>query len=764
MISGITMENWRSHERTEMKFGRGANILIGQMGSGKTSAMNAISFALFGTFPDLQARKVKLDDVIMNKPAMKNHAKVTLDFEIGGKKYAIKREITRGKGTTSAALWQCEKMVEGPNPKRVEDKINELLKINYDLFSRAIYAEQNKIDYFLEIPKGQRKQKIDELLKIDKFESARKNVGTVISRLNDRGEELEKFVASAPKLETTELANEIQMHKKDADAFGKKICDAERGHGALEKEYSKISEKKEIYEAAKKKLEENSGKISVLRERAAKYGRVAKTKNEIGKSLENLNQAKLSAKRLEEEKRKLEKESEKFGAHVSKNRQMIEDFEKKISKITVDENAAAKKEKLRKKLQENCVENEKIICAVENCKTKIAEKKESLKILGDKESCPVCETELDEERRMKIVRKSHDEIGKLEKEIVACNKKIAEVAVEKGKLEADIGGLEGALRKLEEKKWLEENKKRVLEELKTAEQNFSEISQKISKIKIEKNADGFEKEIRECEKILEYFSFKEELEKSEATDARLKAELGKISYDDKEARGVYDELKACEKELALLKQEENNVRKLVFEKEKRLAEIDKIKKEIRNSAAEAEYLKKTCESLKMLQNVFQQTQGLLREQFTDTTNLLLTNVWEKLYPYKDYVDLKLAVDEAGDYVLQLKRRDAAFVNVEGVASGGERSISCLSLRIALSLVLTKNLSWLILDEPTHNLDRSGICELSKTIREHLPEIVEQVFVITHEEELESAASGSLIRLERNKEEDEPTRIIAEAGI
>jgi len=98
------------------------------------------------------------------------------------------------------------------------------------------------------------------------------------------------------------------------------------------------------------------------------------------------------------------------------------------------------------------------------------------------------------------------------------------------------------------------------------------------------------------------------------------------------------------------------------------------------------------------------------------------------------------------------------VNVEGVTSGGERSTASLTLRIALSLVLTQNLSWLVLDEPTHNLDKQAIKELATTLREHLPEIVDQIFIITHEPELEKAASSYLYILERNKEKDEPTKV------
>ena len=43
------------------------------------------------------------------------------------------------------------------------------INLNYDLFSRAVYSEQNQIDYFLKLTASQRKEKFDELLEINIF-------------------------------------------------------------------------------------------------------------------------------------------------------------------------------------------------------------------------------------------------------------------------------------------------------------------------------------------------------------------------------------------------------------------------------------------------------------------------------------------------------------------------------------------------------------------------------------------------------------------
>ncbi len=160
----------------------------------------------------------------------------------------------------------------------------------------------------------------------------------------------------------------------------------------------------------------------------------------------------------------------------------------------------------------------------------------------------------------------------------------------------------------------------------------------------------------------------------------------------------------------------------------------------------------------IFKNALEATQIQLREETLLALNAGTEDLWPKIYPYKDYTSLKLAI-EGSDYALQVKRRDGTWVNVEGIASGGERSTACLALRIAFSLVLTQNISWLVLDEPTHNLDTQGVATLANALREHLPELVEQVFIITHEEEMETAVSGTLYRFERKKELDEPTNAI-----
>jgi exonuclease SbcC len=136
-------------------------------------------------------------------------------------------------------------------------------------------------------------------------------------------------------------------------------------------------------------------------------------------------------------------------------------------------------------------------------------------------------------------------------------------------------------------------------------------------------------------------------------------------------------------------------------------------------------------------------------------------IWGELYPYKDIYNIRLCI-EGGDYVLQLQD-STGWMSADGIASGGERSMACLALRIAFSLVLSPQLKWLVLDEPTHNLDSKAVEELSNVLRDGISTFVDQIFLITHDPSLENAVSGYLYRLEREKEKDGFTKVNLVSG-
>lgn len=752
MIKSVILENWRSHEHTEFHFRKGTNVLVGVMGSGKSSVMDAISFALFGTFPNLQARKVKLDDIIMKKPVKKNHAKVTLTFEYNGDEFTVSRKIERGRGTTEVTLRKNGSLVE-VSAARVNEFLNNLLKIDYDLFSRAIYSEQNKIDYFLQIPKGQRKQKIDELLRINRYEDARKNLVTLIKRLEDRLEEKKRGLKPVDEEEIKKLEQEVHELKKQIKRNALRIKETEEIVTFKKKEFSKMEEQKRKYHELSRELERILGRIQSVEDRI----KGVKIRENI-EELVNLKKQELNeAMKTKEEIGKLQHQLKTKKELYEKNQRKIEELKKEFTEI--DENTEIRKKKIEDEIEE--LNKRKIVLKsrIEALNSKINEINESLtKLVGDK--CPVCGAELTSEKKETITLQKKKEIQKAEHEKNTCLAEINKIEKRINELSLEKRELEELLKNIEKNSLIKAQIKDIETENNKLSTEMSEIKKKLESIVFEE-PEKIMKELEALNKELEAKHMLDELNFLKERKTFLEKEISEIHYSEEDMNKLLNEMKALEIEAGRIKAKLETLRLLLGEKEKHLNELLEMKRTYEREFKAIEKLSEYITSFKILESVLRSVQVEIRNEFTKTLNTALHDLWNNFYPYGDYISLKLGVDEDGDYILQVQENSGNWINVEGIISGGERSSACLCLRIAMALVLTQNLSWIILDEPTHNIDKNGIRELARILREHLPQIVEQIFVITHEDELENAATGSLYRLERNKEKNEPTKAIVE---
>ncbi len=667
MIRGLKLRNWKSHLESELDFGRGTNVLVGTMGSGKSSVLTAISFALFGTFPSHRSREVKLDDVIMRRPRKKQEAEVELEFEIGGDVFTVMRKVERGKGTTEANIRKDGELLD-TGASRTTELVEKQLKVDYNLFSRAVYSEQDGLDNFLEIRRGERMKKIDNLLQIDRFEKCRSSVTTLINRLVDRVSSKKKTVEELEEQENfdriEELEGEIKEMEDDLDGLKERL----------------------------KKLE----------------GDYDRTKKEI----EGLREGMKKIKGLENKKSNLE-------GIISSLEEDIKSLKKKteFSKKEVQKKLEEKKERLRE-IRENKKEVDGVL---EELKDKQKEKRIKIgdlqkriqKIKGVKGRCPVCDRNLDEEHRKELIDERREKINKMAVEKEEVEDEVKEKEERKEKLEGEIKGVEDEVKELE----------KVLESAEELEKKKKKLGGKIEEME---NVRGILEEKREK------FDRKKMEKKQEI--------LNKLSGNKKETE-----------------EKIRNKKKLLEERNEEKNRLKKRKKRFEKYKNEIEQTEKSKEDLKKFRSALKTTQKQLRTRFIEAVNSTLSKVWSGLYPYDDFSDLRFTISE-GDYELQFENK-GNWQPVEGMASGGERTSACLALRIAFALVLAPNLKWLVLDEPTHNLDRHAVKDLSKLLGDEISEFVDQVFLITHNEIMEEAASGTLHRLEKDKKSDGPTKVM-----
>ncbi len=778
MIKRLVLKNWRSHEESEFVFSRGTNVLVGRMGAGKSSVMDAISFALFGTFPNLQTRKIKLDDCIMNKPVQKEKARVELEIELKSGVYRIVREITLGKGTTHAEIVKDGELLEGGNTSRVNEVIVNTLGINYELFSRAIYSEQNQIDYFLQIPRGKRREKIDELLGIDKFEDARKNLMSLRNRLKDRisDKKADLDVLEKENLpdKIKDIGREVNHLESEIQALNERLVRIRENYTKIKNEVSVLENARERLEKLKNERESIIGKLSVLQERIKtyeeKYSKYleADLESKLASAREKMTKIKEKRENVESEIKRLTEKSASIESQlkdVENKKKKLEEAKKQLDELV---SKLSKKEELQKKVDE-------LRKRIEETKKKIAEDKANIDVLIEREeklseaegACPVCGQPLETHKKEEIISHIRIEKEKLTDERTKLSEELSKLELELNELlrqQRDLDKLEG------KRTILENNIDQIREELKLAETLPGELERIKGRLpdlekelqEIKQSYDKLSELIPKLERLLE---IKTDWVKSKQQIENIKKRISEIEVEEKSIKfnpKVYEEKKELllnlASELSKIESEIKGKTELVNEKKKLLQEIKQKIEFVDSIREELIVLDEAIKNIDIMLATLETTQVAMREEFINAVNSALEDIWPRLYPYEDYKNLRLFVD-GKDYILQLQRRDGNWVNVEGVASGGERSTAALALRVAFALILTQNLSWLILDEPTHNLDKEGVLTLAKTLKEHLPTLVEQIFIITHDEDMENAVSGTLYKLEREKGLDEPTRVV-----
>jgi exonuclease SbcC len=334
------------------------------------------------------------------------------------------------------------------------------------------------------------------------------------------------------------------------------------------------------------------------------------------------------------------------------------------------------------------------------------------KIRGISGRCPVCDRRLTEEHRKKLVQERKERIKGLQPQLE--------------KKEKEIAKFDAWLLKDKEEQRRREEFIRNLQEILRKRMELDE------KVKLEA-----EKEL----KLKKIIANVRKLEK------RFAAEI---------IKSMHHKLQKLVAEKSAMQEKANACKELVLDLRERLKSLQEKKNMLIKQEQEIKRAELVCKEMQKFHNALTETQLSLRQQFITSVNATMADVWAELYPYGDYSSVRLGV-EAGDYTLQLLG-GGGWVSVERVASGGERTVACLALRIAFSLALAQNLRWLVLDEPTHNLDERAVKDLANVLRSKITEFVDQVFLITHDPRLEDGVTGYLYRLERAKEKSEPTQV------
>ena len=213
IIESLEMKNFKSHRDTSIDFSTGITIIMGGNGAGKSSILEAVSFALFK-----QHSSKKIEQLI-SIDSIKNKLYVKLDFTSNGRTYRVTRERSKTGSKASIKIKDhggFQQLAAGDT--QVTREIQNILEMDGDLFLNAVYVRQGEIADLVDKTPSEKKQVIGKLLGIDSLEKAWKNMKQIV---DDYGREKIRLEG---KLENTDsIKEDIKSFNDQKIEYSEKI-------------------------------------------------------------------------------------------------------------------------------------------------------------------------------------------------------------------------------------------------------------------------------------------------------------------------------------------------------------------------------------------------------------------------------------------------------------------------------------------------------------------------------------------------------------
>ena len=158
-------------------------------GSGKSSLLSSITYALYGQTPS----GLKADDVI-NRKIGKNTS-VKLFFDVDGQSYRVERYRKHPKQKNLVKLFQGNTELTGKSMRDTDKKIQDIFGIDYNTYMNSIVQGQGEAEVFSQATDKGKKEILENITNIAIYkkaqEIAKEKVKETSSELGDIQQDIE---------------------------------------------------------------------------------------------------------------------------------------------------------------------------------------------------------------------------------------------------------------------------------------------------------------------------------------------------------------------------------------------------------------------------------------------------------------------------------------------------------------------------------------------------------------------------------------------
>lgn len=679
-IEKVQLENIRSHIKSTVPFRLGFNCLVGGLGTGKSSILYAVDFALFGE-PIGRSFEYLLREGT-------NSAKVTLQFSQNGRIYKITRGLKRrGKGIgqdfEKLKLFKDETIIASMKTDAVTEQINAITGLNKDLYREIVWMRQEQLKELLDATPRDRQRRLDELFGLSDYETAWSNIAVYQREYETERRVYQKDpdVIGLEKLSTeyNRIADEVtRIEIKLQDLLGK-LAGAKKTLENADSKLAKLEEKKMQIEELKRKEARVQANISGIAEALASLNQRIAGKKTI---IDNLKQRQNSMdSQMITFKNALEDAEVPANQPIQALSGQLENLDNEISSLKAEQEATA----------QNLQTDQKRTTS-----------------LSMESRCPLCLQSLNDEYKSKLMQRIQQENANRQNRITQLQSKIDKMQRTKIVVSEAISNLQKLTTKGEELK----------ERLNEEDRNLSDLASEMgAKQQLEKELTGQLEALRfEINRfdIADLESTREEREQAFAQYFRVESELRMKESRKKELLMRLDEIK-----------------ERVDHAQEKLERMEKIGRTIEvlgaiRDAYRSIQPKLRCEFIKVLRNFVQQVLDGLVGNEGSPLNVIVD---EK---YTPYIKSENGADREVTNLSGGERTLLAFAYRLGLG------------QLIMQSRTGHGLNMLLLDEPTESLGREdgSIDRLAEAISRF--KAIEQIIAVTHSDAFAEKAEHVII--------------------
>jgi exonuclease SbcC len=421
--------------------------LCGDNGNGKSALLDAITWALWGR------ARAKSDDELIH--IGRTEMEVEFEFASGQDRYRVIRKRTKPRVNRPGhslldlqiAAEQGFRSIAGNSIRETQQKIIEILRMDYDTFINSAFLLQGRADEFTVKLPSERKEVLARILNLSLYDELEERaklharasenrcrelssaIGEIDSELARKGEyeaELSEVRQAIAELETDlekqeSRVNALRERKRELDLKGEQLAEAERRISQAQKELAYLKSRAEEHR------EKVLGYEKVISERVAieeGFQRLLEAKREN----EELNNKAIIWVNANNRRSQLEQLVEKArGELVAEQRirqNTIGQLEPKVNmlprfeaELTEAQGRMAELERWEEELGQKRQRAQELSSEIHVLEAQCAQLEEEIKTLEEKidlltpeeARCPLCETELGVEGRNRIMTKYEQE-------------------------------------------------------------------------------------------------------------------------------------------------------------------------------------------------------------------------------------------------------------------------------------------------------------------------------------------------------------------